>query len=236
MDAIIDVTPIYLAGFLRRSRCSSSPASARFVLGMLVAAMRISPVPSLRMFATVYTECCATSRSPRPVLLRVRAARSWASGLDYLPPRADRTDAYTSPFVAEALRSGINGVPVGQAEAARSIGLGFGQTVSARVLPQAVADGRSRRSSTCFIALTKNTSVAGGFFVDRAVRRSRTLPSRDNGDAVHRDPAVGAALLPRHHGAARPHRRRASRREWRCCDERQCSLRRPRPEGPPSRR
>ncbi len=36
---------------------------------------------------------------------------------------------YTSPFVAEALRSGINGVPVGQAEAARSVGLGFGQTV-----------------------------------------------------------------------------------------------------------
>ncbi len=71
---------------------------------------------------------------------------------------------YTSPFVAEALRSGINGVPVGQAEAARSIGLGFGQTVSLVVLPQAFRMTIPPLINV-FIALTKNTSVAGGFFV-----------------------------------------------------------------------
>src|SRR5690606_20518113 len=59
---------------------------------------------------------------------------------------------------------GVNGVPVGQAEAARSIGLGFGQTLTLVVLPQA---GRMVVPPliNVFIALTKNTSVAGAFFV-----------------------------------------------------------------------
>ena len=78
--------------------------------------------------------------------------------------RSSRSTYYTSPFVAEALRSGINSVPVGQAEAARSIGLGFGQTVSLVVLPQAFRMTIPPLINV-FIALTKNTSVAGGFFV-----------------------------------------------------------------------
>ncbi|CAM5267139.1 hypothetical protein SVIOM342S_07991 [Streptomyces violaceorubidus] len=44
---------------------------------------------------------------------------------------------YTSSFVCEALRSGINTVPVGQAEAARALGLSFGQVYRLVVLPQA---------------------------------------------------------------------------------------------------
>ncbi len=71
---------------------------------------------------------------------------------------------YTSPFIAEAIRSGINGVQVGQAEAARSIGLGFGQTVTFIVLPQAIRMVIPPIINV-LIALTKNTSVAAGFFV-----------------------------------------------------------------------
>ena len=89
---------------------------------------------------------------------------------------------YTSPFVAEALRSGINGVPVGQAEAARSIGLGFGQTVSLVVLPQAFRMTIPPLINV-FIALTKNTSVAGGFFVVELFATTRQL-ANDNGNIV----------------------------------------------------
>ena len=89
---------------------------------------------------------------------------------------------YTSPFVAEALRSGINGVPIGQAEAARSIGLGFGQTVSLVVLPQAFRMTVPPLINV-FIALTKNTSVAGGFFVVELFATTRQL-ANDNGNIV----------------------------------------------------
>lgn len=89
---------------------------------------------------------------------------------------------YTSAFVAEAIRSGINGVPVGQAEAARSVGLTFGQTVSLIILPQAFRMVIPPLINV-FIALAKNTSVAGGFLVVELFAVSKGL-ANENGNAV----------------------------------------------------
>ena len=77
---------------------------------------------------------------------------------------------------------GINGVPVGQAEAARSVGLGFRQTVSLVIFPQAFRMTIPPLINV-FIALTKNTSVAGGFFVVELFAVGKQL-ANDNGDAV----------------------------------------------------
>jgi glutamate transport system permease protein len=89
---------------------------------------------------------------------------------------------YTSPFVAEALRSGVNGVPIGQAEAARSIGLNFSQTLGFVILPQATRTVVPPLINV-FIALTKNTSVAGGFSVIELFTVANTLIT-DDGSAV----------------------------------------------------
>jgi glutamate transport system permease protein len=89
---------------------------------------------------------------------------------------------YTSPFIAEAIRSGVNSIPVGQAEAARSIGLGFGQTLSTVILPQAIRMVIPPIVNV-LIALTKNTSVAGGFFVVELIGSSRAAIN-ERGDAV----------------------------------------------------
>ncbi len=130
MDAVIENLPTYFDGLPRRSCCCSSSGISALVLGTIVGSMRISPVASLRAFATVYTEL--VRNTPLTLVLFF-----CAFVLPYLGSRAvsrrgasSALSVYTSPFVAEALRSGINGVPVGQAEAARSVGLGFGQTVS----------------------------------------------------------------------------------------------------------
>jgi glutamate transport system permease protein len=66
---------------------------------------------------------------------------------------------YTSAFVCEALRSGINTVPLGQAEAARALGLNFGQVLRHIVLPQAFRAAVNPLANV-LIALTKNTTVA----------------------------------------------------------------------------
>lgn len=71
---------------------------------------------------------------------------------------------YTSAFVCEAVRSGINTVPLGQAEAARSIGMTFSKTLRLIVLPQATRTVLPPLSSI-FIALTKNSAIAGAFSV-----------------------------------------------------------------------
>jgi glutamate transport system permease protein len=66
---------------------------------------------------------------------------------------------YHAAFVCEALRSGVNTVPVGQAEAARSVGLTFGQSLREVLLPQAFRGAITPLGNT-LIALTKNTTVA----------------------------------------------------------------------------
>lgn len=87
---------------------------------------------------------------------------------------------YTSTFVCEALRSGINAVPLGQAEASRAIGLTFGGSMRHVVLPQAFAASIPPMTSV-LIALLKNTSVAAAFGLAEATNRMRSF-SNDNAD------------------------------------------------------
>ena len=164
MDSIIEVTPLYLQGLLSTLTLLAISGVGAFVIGVVIAGMRISPVPSLRMFATVYTEVLRNIPLLLILFFCAYVLPILGSDLDFFPLALIGLTAYTSPFVAEAVRSGINGVPIGQAEAARSIGMGFGQTVSLVILPQA---GRMVVPPliNVFIALTKNTSVAGVFFV-----------------------------------------------------------------------
>jgi glutamate transport system permease protein len=89
---------------------------------------------------------------------------------------------YTAAFIAEAVRSGVNSVPVGQAEAARSIGMNFGQVLNLIILPQALRTVIPPLINI-LIALVKNSSVAGAFFVLELFGYGRQLANA-NGDAV----------------------------------------------------
>lgn len=164
MDAIIEYFPMLLDGFLTTLALLVISGLGALVLGVLVAAMRISPVASLRSFGTVYTELLRNI--PLTLILFFCAFVLPYLGVpsQYFWLAVIGLTAYTSPFIAEAVRSGVNGVPVGQAEAARSIGLTFMQTVTLVVMPQAVRMVIPPLINV-IIALTKNTSVAGGFFV-----------------------------------------------------------------------
>ena len=119
--------------------------------------------------------------------------------------------------MAEALRSGINTVPQGQAEAARAIGLDFGPTLTTVVLPQAFR-GAIAPLGNMLIALTKNTTVvatigvAEASYLMKGMIEFRPAALRDLRHHGHRlrdpDPADGRAV---HH---------LSRDGWRCGDER----------------
>ncbi|SDT01560.1 amino acid ABC transporter permease [Microterricola viridarii] len=182
MDAVIENLPRYFSGFGYTLLLLVVAGIAAFIIGTLIAAMRISPVASLRGFATVYTEL--VRNTPLTLILFFCAFILPYFGVDfsYLVFAMIGLSVYTSPFVAEALRSGINGVPIGQAEAARSVGLGFGQSVTLVILPQAFRMTVPPLINV-FIALTKNTSVAGGFFVAELFTIGKEL-ANDNGNAV----------------------------------------------------
>lgn len=135
------------------------------VLGLIVGAMRVSPVPIARGVGTVYVNII---RNTPLTLVFFFFVFGWAPlGL----PNLDNTilgiiaiGIYTATYVAETLRAGISTVPVGQAEAARAIGLPFGQVMTVVVLPQAFRSVVPPMMSV-FIALLKNTTVAAGFSV-----------------------------------------------------------------------
>jgi His/Glu/Gln/Arg/opine family amino acid ABC transporter permease subunit len=134
------------------------------VLGLLVGAMRVSPVPIARGVGTVYVNMVRNT----PLTL---VFFFFAFGYPQLLPSPGFTvlaiwalGIYTATYVAEVVRAGVNTVPVGQAEAARAIGLTFGQVMSLVVLPQAVRSVVPPMMSV-LIALLKNTTVAAGFSV-----------------------------------------------------------------------
>jgi glutamate transport system permease protein len=182
VDAVIDNLPTFLEGFRNTLGLLALASVGAFILGILVAAMRISPVASFRAFATVYTEL--VRNTPLTLVLffcaYVLPYLQFTPGYFYLAVIG--LTVYTSPFVAEALRSGVNGVHVGQAEAARSIGLTFGQTLSFVVMPQAFRMVIPPLINV-LIALAKNTSVAGAFFVFELFGAARQV-TNDRGDAV----------------------------------------------------
>lgn len=88
---------------------------------------------------------------------------------------------YTSAFVCEAFRSGINAVPLGQAEASRAIGLTFAGSMRQVILPQAMRAALPPLTSVQ-IALLKNTSVAAAFGILEATARMKFFSNRNAGD------------------------------------------------------
>nr|WP_206439704.1 amino acid ABC transporter permease [Streptomyces scabichelini] len=145
------------------------------VWGTLLAAMRVSPVPLMRGFGTAYVNI--VRNIPLTVII-VFTSLGLADIFGVTMGASDFEDqgfrlavlglvAYTAAFVCEAIRSGINTVPLGQAEAARAIGLNFTQTLRLIVLPQAFRSVIGPLANV-LIALTKNTTVAAAIGVAEA--------------------------------------------------------------------
>lgn len=182
MDAIIENLPQFIDAFLMTLRLLVVSGIAALIIGTLIAAMRISPVAALRGFATVYTEILRNTPLTLVLFFCAIVLPQLSIRLDFITAATVGLAMYTSPFVAEAIRSGVNGVPVGQAEAARAIGFGFTQTVGLIVLPQAIRMVIPPLINV-IIALTKNTSVAAGFSVLELVAVSRQVV-QFNGNAT----------------------------------------------------
>lgn len=145
------------------------------VLGLIVGAMRVSPVPVARAVGTVYVNIIRNT--PLTLVFFFFVFGYPVLGL----PKLSNTvlgilaiGIYTATYVAETLRAGISTVPVGQAEAARAIGLPFGQVMGLVILPQAFRSVVPPMMSV-FIALLKNTTVAAGFSIGELAALRATI-------------------------------------------------------------
>ena len=115
-------------------------------------------------FGTAYVEIVRNTPLTLVFIFFVFVAPQIGLNVPFFTSAVFALSVYTAAFVCEAVRSGVNSVGAGQTEAARAIGLTFTGTLRLIVLPQALRSVVPPLINI-FIALTKNSSVAGGFFV-----------------------------------------------------------------------
>lgn len=164
MNAVTDNLDLYLGGLWLTLRLCLTAAVLAVAVGTLVAACRVSPLPPLRRAGTAWV--IALRNTPLAVVFFAVAFGLPEVGVNgsYYAFAVTALSLYTSAFVCEALRSGINSVSSGQAEAARAIGLTFGQNLRFVILPQAFRTSIPPLVSV-LIAMIKNSAIAGYFGV-----------------------------------------------------------------------
>lgn len=187
MDAVLSNFDLYLKGFGYTIFLFLVSAVISLVLGTLLAAARVGPVAVLRTFASTYVTL--VRNTPLVIIflffqlgagkifdwLRFGWVEIHIGPFDFtsfFTAAVAALSLYTTAFVCESIRAGVNSVGLGQAEAARAIGLPFSGVMSQVVLPQAFRASVPPLAST-FIALLKNTSVAGVFGVLDAAARMK---------------------------------------------------------------
>ena len=170
-----------LGAFWMKVRLTFLAAIGSFVLGTILAVFRISPVGSLRSIGTAYVN--TVRNTPLTIIMVLGVLAVWGQlqitfssdfDLNFFTYAVISLTLYHAAFVCEAIRSGVNTVPLGQAEAARAIGLSFLPAARLVVLPQALRGAITPLGNT-LIALTKNTTVAAAASVAEASGLMRTM-------------------------------------------------------------
>lgn len=163
-----------IEGFWATVRLSVGAGVLSLIIGTILVSFRVSPVPVLRSVGTVYVNVLRNTPLTLVLLMCALGLNDTLAlqfsddpGTTYYWWAVIGLSAYTGAFVCEALRSGINTVPLGQAEAARSLGLTFSQNLRLILLPQAFRAVIMPLGSV-LIALTKNTTIAAAIGVAEA--------------------------------------------------------------------
>lgn len=161
---LTDNWSVFRDGFVTTIQLFLIGGVGSLVLGTVLGGMRVSPVPALRAFAAAYVNIVRNTPLTLVFAFIAFAVPKLDVNIDYFPGACIALIAYTSAFICEVVRSGVNTVATGQAEAARALGMTFGQVLSLIVLPQAVRSMVPPLMSV-LIAMLKNTTIAAGFSV-----------------------------------------------------------------------
>jgi glutamate transport system permease protein len=161
-------------------------AIGALILGTLLAAMRLAPVPMLNWIGTTYVNVVRNTPLTL-IILFCSFGLAQTLGITLVDSTSLTSiedsnfrlavlgfTVYTAAFVCETVRSGVNTVPLGQAEAARSLGLTFVQNLRIVLLPQAFRAVINPLGSV-LIALTKNTTIASAIGVAEAALLMKTM-------------------------------------------------------------
>ena len=186
MEILAQHSSEILAAFWVTIKLTVYSAVGALVLGTVLAAMRLAPVPVLNWIGATYVNIVRNTPLTL-IILFCSFGLSQTLGITLADPKSMTSiddsnfrlavlglTAYTAAFVCETVRSGVNTVPLGQAEAARSLGFTFGQNLRMILLPQAFRAVIIPLGSV-LIALTKNTTIASAIGVAEAALKMKEL-------------------------------------------------------------
>jgi His/Glu/Gln/Arg/opine family amino acid ABC transporter permease subunit len=174
VDVVFDNLDVFARGLRTTVSLTLLSFAMALVVGTVVAAFRVSPVAPLRWVGALYVE--TVRNTPLTVLFFLFFYGLTKVGIQYdkFTTAILVLGGYTGAFVGEMLRSGINAVSKGQAEAARALGLTFPQVLRIVVFPQAVRTVVAPLGGL-FIALIKNSSIASVIAVEDTVYEIQQL-------------------------------------------------------------
>jgi glutamate transport system permease protein len=182
VDDVFSSFDVVLRAFLLTIELFVVSAVLSLVFGTILAACRVGPVSVLARAGALYV--ALVRNTPLLVVfifVFLALPRLELNIESFFVKGCLALTVYTSAFVCEAVRAGVNSVPLGQAEASRAIGFTFAQSMTTVVLPQAVRAVVPPLASV-LIALVKNTSVAAAFGLAEATARMKGF-TNDNADA-----------------------------------------------------
>jgi len=179
----IDNFPLLRDAFLTTLSLSLLAGLLALVLGTLLAAFRVSPITPLRGLATFYVETFRNTPLTVVFFFIIFGLPQVDFAVGFFPGAVLSVGLYTAAFVCEAVRSGINAVSAGQAEASRALGLTFGQSLREVVLPQAFRTVVPPLGNV-WIAMVKNTSIAAGFAVTELTASLQRLSNANGGEIL----------------------------------------------------
>jgi glutamate transport system permease protein len=178
IELLVNNRDLFITGFQNTILLFIFAGTGALALGTLLAGMRVSPVPVLRLLGAGYVTLFRNTPLTLVFFFFAFAyPRLELVDVSFFTRAVLALTAYTAAFVCEVIRSGVNTVDVGQSEASRALGFTFTQTLIAIVIPQAIRSVVPPMTSV-LIALLKNTTIAAGFAVAEAGQITPALSER----------------------------------------------------------
>jgi glutamate transport system permease protein len=194
MSTLIENYGVLLGGFAWTLALIGLSSVLAMIGGTLLAAMRVSPIPLLQRISAGYIDVFRNVPTAVVFFFTLFVLPQIDIKIPFFAAAVTALTIYYAAFFCEAVRSGINAIPAGQAEAARSVGLTFGRSLRLIILPQALRTVIPPLINV-FIALTKSSAIASAFGVVELLASAEQLIAVDSQSVMAILAAVGLLYL-----------------------------------------
>jgi glutamate transport system permease protein len=183
MSTVFENYGVLLGGFAWTLALIALSTVLALIGGTILATMRVCPIPLLQKISSGYIDIFRNVPTAVIFFFTLFVLPQVDIRISFFASAVTALSVYYSAFFCEAIRSGINAIPGGQAEAARSVGLTFGKSLQLVILPQALRTVIPPLINV-FIALTKSSAIASAFGVVELLASAEQLIAVDSQDVM----------------------------------------------------